>query len=72
MKLNYERKIMSKNTKMWILTITEAIPLGITSGAFFFTIIGVFGLGFAVLGLLLAICLATAIFYKRPSGEQAQ
>lgn len=52
--------------------ILEAIALAIISGTFFFTVIGVFGLSFAILGLLVAVSLAIALCYKRPSEEQAQ
>ena len=38
--------------------------------AFFFTIIGVFGLWFAIDGLVVAIAMSVYIFAKRPEKEQ--
>lgn len=38
--------------------------------AFFFTIIGVFGLWFAIDGLVIAIAISVYIFAKRPEQEQ--
>lgn len=56
-------------------TRTEAaaggVALAIASGAFFFDIIGVFGLRLAVIGLLTAVGVGLLVCYKRPPEDQA-
>jgi hypothetical protein len=40
-----------------------------TGGAFFFTIIGVFGLSFAVVGLAMVLLIIGAIVRRAPAGR---
>ncbi len=55
-----------------IQTVALTIAFLILSGAFFFVIVGVFGLAFAIAGMLIAIVATVALCYIRPSEEQAQ
>lgn len=50
----------------------EVAFLIISMTFFFFDIVGVFGLAFAITGMLLAFGLVIAICLKRPSEEQAR
>jgi Na+/H+-translocating membrane pyrophosphatase len=53
-------------------TAVEGAVLAIGIGAFFFDIVGVFGLLFAIAGMLIAVALIVAICLKRPVEDQVQ
>ena len=52
------------------MSILPPLLLGALGIVFFFTIIGVFGLWFAIEGLGAAIAISVYIFAKRPEQEQ--
>jgi Na+/H+-translocating membrane pyrophosphatase len=52
--------------------LAEGFVLVIMMASFFFDIVGVFGLAFAITGMLIAFGLVITICLKRPSEEQAR
>jgi hypothetical protein len=51
-------------------TVVEGIAFVFTLSAFFFDIVGVFGLLFAIAGTLIAVAVAIGICWKRPFEDQ--
>jgi Na+/H+-translocating membrane pyrophosphatase len=52
--------------------LAEEFVLVIIIASFFFDIVGVFGLAFAITGMLIAFGFVIAICLRRPSEEQAR
>jgi Na+/H+-translocating membrane pyrophosphatase len=52
-------------------TVLEGAILILGIGSFFFDIVGVFGLAFAITGMLIALALVIGICLKRPAEDQA-
>jgi Na+/H+-translocating membrane pyrophosphatase len=52
--------------------ILEVTAFVIAMGAFFFDIVGVFGLAFAITGMVIAIGMAIAVCLKRPVEGQGR
>jgi Na+/H+-translocating membrane pyrophosphatase len=61
---------MKTNTE--VETVAEGFVLVIIMAFFFFDIVGVFGLAFAITGMLIAFGLVITICLNRPSEEQAR
>jgi Na+/H+-translocating membrane pyrophosphatase len=61
---------MKNHSELW--TAGEATVFAICMGCFFFDIVGVFGLAFAITGMLIAIGLVLAICLKRPLEDQVR
>jgi Na+/H+-translocating membrane pyrophosphatase len=53
-------------------SLAEVFVVVIMMACFFFDIVGVFGLAFAITGMLIAFGLVITICLKRPSEEQAR
>jgi hypothetical protein len=61
---------MKNQSGSW--TAVEGAVLAIGIGAFFFDIVGVFGLLFAIAGMLIAVACVVAICLKRPLEDQVR
>jgi Na+/H+-translocating membrane pyrophosphatase len=59
-------------TNAEVKTVAEGFVLVIIIASFFFDIVGVFGLAFAITGMLIAFGSVIAICLKRPSEDQTR
>jgi hypothetical protein len=68
-KLN-ERNTMDSQSARW--NAVEGAVLALSMGAFFFDIVGVFGILFAIAGMLIAVAFVVVICLKRPLEDQVR